>query len=244
MRVVWMWALLLGVLVGACGPETESIDLSTPDGWTAEGDRWWRPEADTVRAFRSLDTLAEMGLRDDDRPFALGASASAQQAIGRSQFERAVKQSLVRLYRNQPQVVDSLFDRFVQPKLADVRLSGDAQALVDRYKKEAYRTLARHFREPRTLKSMGPGQDIPVPYPDSLRAAQVEGAVRMQVYLNAEGEPVAVELLESVHPVLDAIAMRATTEMRWQPAYVLQRGQARPIPSWSRFNVRFRVPPA
>jgi TonB family protein len=167
------------------------------------------------------------------------AQLSRQRGVALQQLARAVKVSLIALIRNEPQVVDSLFEKLVVPKLQDADLSRDPDALVERYKKEAYRTLARHFREPRATVMLG--RDVPVIYPDSLRRAGVTGDVDLQVYINEEGEPAAIEKLSGVHPVLDEIAMRATTKVRWQPAYLLRVGKSYPIPSWIRYSVKFRT---
>ena len=113
----------------------------------------------------------------------------------------------------------------------------DIDALVSKYQRDGYRSLSRHFREPRQTVKVG--DDIPVVYPDSLRKAGIAGAVEMQLYLDTEGAPQAIWTMENVHPVLDAIAMQATTQARWQPAYLLKGGKSDPIPSWVRFRIRF-----
>jgi hypothetical protein len=133
--------------------------------------------------------------------------------------------------------VDSLFERFVAPRIVTTDLDGDVQPLVKEQQRRAYQILARHFRYPRTLTKLG--EDIPVPVPDSLQERDISGAVFIQIALNKEGVPVALTKLEGVHPVLDRIAMRAMTQMRWQPAYVLRGGGSVPIPSWTRMKVRF-----
>jgi hypothetical protein len=61
----------------------------------------------------------------------------------------------------------------------------------------------------------------------------------MQVYLNREGAPQGIELISAVHPVLDDIAMKAATQMRWQPAYLLTASKSNPVPAWVRYNVNF-----
>lgn len=207
--------LLLLLAPTACAPAEPDVPAGPPEGWQAEGDRWWRAGVDTARAFRNLEDLGQMGVAEG------------------SSFELAVKNSLIELFRNDPERIDSLFARFVAPKLAG---GGDVEA----FKREGYGALRTQFREPRTAKALG--ADIPVPYPDSLRQKQVSGAVRTQVYLDAEGQPQAVEVLEGVHPVLDAIALRATTEMRWSPAYHFRNGSWQAQPAWVRFNVRFAPP--
>ena len=91
---------------------------------------------------------------------------------------------------------------------------------------------------------------IPEPLPDWVRTspspyrtafATMNFRVRffLQIALNKEGVPIALTKLQGVHPVLDRIAMRAMTEMRWQPAFVLRGGTSKPTPSWTRMKVRF-----
>jgi TonB family protein len=123
------------------------------------------------------------------------------------------------------------------PKVSEVQFTSDPVQDVENFKKQAYKLLGRHFREPRTRLELG--TDVPVLYPDSLRAQGVEGAVSLQVYLNDEGEPLTLELIEGVHPVLDQIAMEATTQMRWIPAYVLEKRDWKAIPAWARFRITF-----
>jgi outer membrane biosynthesis protein TonB len=67
----------------------------------------------------------------------------------------------------------------------------------------------------------------------------VAGTVRIQVYINEEGEPLTLQLLESVDPDLDGIAMRAMTQMRWRPTYTMRKGRWVAIPAWARLGVPF-----
>ena len=106
-----------------------------------------------------------------------------------------------------------------------------------RFKREGYRLIYRHFREPRTTLQVG--TDIPVEIPDSLSAQAAGRAVSFQVFISDEGVPQAIELLSGIHPVLNHIALRATMQMRWQPAYLLRGRKSVPISSWARFRIRF-----
>src|SRR5690606_10848772 len=144
------------------------------------------------------------------------------------QLERAVKESLIEIIRNEPEVVDSLLELVVMPKV-EARSGADINDLVKQYQLEGYRSIARHFREPRQTVQVG--AHIPLVFPDSLRQAGVEGAVGMQLYLAKEGVPQAIRLIEGVHPVLDALSMQATVQARWQPAYLLSGRKSDPIPS-------------
>lgn len=222
--------VLLVVLHNGCTPE-ETVETGPPPGWQAEDGRWWRSGIDTTGVFRDLETFGTMGVSEQVYLSAPGNLGPQQQ------FERRLRHSFIRLYRNQPEVVDSLIARVVLPKLPPVNASEDVQRQVERAKRQSYKLLRRHFQEPQTALQLG--TDVPVPYPDSLRARQIGGPVKMQVYLDAEGVPQAIKLLESIHPTLDAIALRATTEMRWRPAYLIGKGRWSAIPAWARFSVRF-----
>ncbi len=232
-------AALLSLLVTTGCSSPDAYEPGPPENWTADGLRWFMTSLDTAGVFPDLESLETMHVVGAEMTYSATAALSRRQDIATRQLSRAVKQSLIALIRNEPQVVDSLFEKLVVPKLEKADLSRDPDHLVDRYKKEAYRTLARHFREPRATVLLG--SDVPVIYPDSLREAGIAGDVDLQVYVNEKGEPAAIEKLHGVHPVLDDIAMNATTRVRWQPAYLLRVGTSHPIPSWLRYSVKFRT---
>src|SRR5690606_3648737 len=94
----------LAGLFGACA--TEPADLGPPPGWAADGTRWWRDGVDTTGLYRDLETLEAMGVAREPLTYAADQSIAMRGDIGRAQLERAVKNSLIRLYRNQPAVVD------------------------------------------------------------------------------------------------------------------------------------------
>ncbi len=225
--------LLLIVLLGLPGCQS-APSLEPPEGWLSTDGRWWRSGVDTTRAFRDLSSLAAMGL--EGTPM---ASVSRTYATGEV-LVQAVRRSLTPLFRVQPEIVDSLFNRHIAPDLAQASISGDLEAEVDRLRQESYRELQRYFREPRPITRLG--EDVPIVYPDSLIEKGVAGTVEMQVYLDVEGQPQAIMLLEGVHPVLDRLAMQATAQMRWQPAYVRRGNEWVAVPSWVRFNIRYRIP--
>ncbi|NNE48516.1 MAG: energy transducer TonB [Rhodothermales bacterium] len=229
---------LLTVALTGCGPG-DMFTPGPPDGWMSDGNRWFLVGVDTTGLFRNLESLESMSVVGAELTYASDMQLSRRRSVALKQLARAVKLSLIALIRNEPAVVDSLFEKLVVPKLKDADLSHEPDKLVERYKKEAYRTIARHFREPRATFTLG--RDIPVDYPDSLRKAGVSGRVELQVHINDKGEPDAIEKLGSVHPVLDDIAMVATTKVRWQPAYLLRIGKSYPIASWARFNVNFQT---
>ncbi|WP_022836449.1 TonB family protein [Salisaeta longa] len=227
--------LFAALLLMGCG-SSGSDPTAVPDGWTAADTRWWRPGTDTTRAFRSLTDLQAMGLAEQSR------AMISQQGISRQQLNRAVKRALLPMYRHNPEVVDSLFAAYAVPVLQDADLSGTPAAINKRVrgplKQEAYQALKRHFRDPVEVQSDAP----PVAYPDSLRQPSTSGRVRLQVYLNKEGVPQAVRVLQGVHPTLNRIALRSAALRRWQPAFVLNNGDWAPIPSWVHFTLNFQAP--
>lgn len=231
---------VLLLLVSACKQE-EATPFVPPEGWTIETNRWWIEGTDTSGVFRDLETLQSMNVQNVEYFSPSAFSATRQAGRNRRAYVNAVKQSLIRLYRNNPEVVDSLFERYVTPEIEKATPGEDVEAFVEQYKRRGYELIRSHFREPLLAKQIG--KDIPMPaYPDSLREQQIEGTVRMQIYLDSEGKPLTISRLEGVHPTLDRMAMNATTQMEWSPAYYLRKGNWRPGPSWARYNITFRAP--
>ena len=170
-------ALLL--TLAAC---TGGTDLGPPADWSAEGtERWWRSDADTTGVFRNMETLDAMGVRlYDDVPLGL-----------------SVQDRLVGLYRTNPELVDSVFAAQGLPILetADPN-AADFIGERDRMATAVNREMAQHYRQA-LAKPFG----LP-PVPDSLQSQA--GPVVLQVYVDANGEPLAIEKIEGAHPVLDA----------------------------------------
>jgi hypothetical protein len=236
--------LLVGLfLVAGCGGG--SSPTAPPDGWETTDMRWWKTEVDTSRAFPNLDSLTTMGVVDKT----MGAMQSGE--VTREQFTVAIKQSLLKLYRNNPRVVDSLFTKYAAPKLEDVNLGGDIvgdrgqlkSKILNKNQKMAYQAINEYFREPQRQKS--PDNII---WPDSLRTEENSGIVKLQVHLGVEGEGEnavsradAIEVLSGPNPTLNRIAMKAATEATWKPAYLLQDGTWTPIDSWVRFDIPFQM---
>ncbi len=236
MRTLLSFFVLAAPLLAGCSSSENGNATEAPPDWETASDRWWKSGTDTSEAFRNLESLEAMGLTEE---VTFAASATG---ITDEQAARQAKSNVLPLYRHEPQVVDSIFAQYVAPELEKaVAAGGDAREAVDQFKNTSYDLLRDHFNEPRERLALG--EDVDVTYPDSLRQT-ASGEVQMQVRLNAEGEPVAVELLEGVHPTLDRIAMRTATQMRWDPAQVAQGSEWQPIPSWVRFAVHFRRPPS
>ena len=55
-------------------------------------------------------------------------------------------------------------------------------------------------------------------YPRELRHRHIQGVMRVRVALDAAGNVKSAQIVWSVHPILDAIVLRAVRESRWQPA--------------------------
>ncbi len=230
-------AVFVVALVFAGCTSDPGIVYGPPAGWEGAGERWWLAGQDTTGFYPRMETLDDMALTDDDVVYLAPGEMAAMRRNDRSQFERAVKRSLIRLFRNEPVIVDSLFEAEIKPMLPKVTFTDDPVQDVENFKRKAYKHLARFFREPRARLELG--TDVPVVYPDSLRENGIGGAVVLQVRLDAEGTPQSVELINGVHPVLDQIAMEATTRMRWLPAYLMVKKDWQPVPAWARFRISF-----
>jgi hypothetical protein len=230
-------ALTVGLLIGCSGGG--SNPAAPPSGWQASETRMWKESADTSQVFRNLENLEAMGISD-------GEFTVAQGDVSQEQFASAIKQTLVPLYRNDPEAIDSLFEKYAVPRLETAELGPDAVQeggrlnpdMVQKFKNEAYKAIADNYQEPSRLESDGGG----LVYPESLRTAETSGTVTLQVHVDSTGAPDAVEAIQTVHPTLDAIAMRAAAERRWEPAYVLVDGNWQPRPSWVRFDVNYPAP--
>ncbi len=183
-----------------------------------------------------MKTLEEMGVSGTNQVFVAGGGITRQSSADQS--VRAVKQNLLPLFRNEPQIVDSLFTTLVEEKIRSNPFpqSGFEES-VKKQTKRAMSSIRRIFHQPFPKKQIG--KDIVIVYPDSLSNAGIRGNVVTQVYMNDAGEPIGVKLVRSVHPVLDDIAMKASTEMIWQPAYLLTASKSNPLPAWVRYNVNF-----
>lgn len=166
------------------------------------------------------------------------SSGGVARESSETQSVRAVKASLIQIYRNEPAIVDSLFSANVEPRIRKDPFGDDGfEKSVSKWQKIALKSIHLSFREPFPTSKVG--KDVIIVYPDSLSSAGVTGNVSTQVYLNEKGEPMGITLLRDVHPVLDDLAMKAATQMRWQPAYVLRKNKTTPIPAWVRYNVSF-----
>lgn len=225
---MFVLCLACGLLLTACssGPNP----AKPPSGWETADGKWWKSGVDTSAIFRNLEDLKAMGIVD-----ARTVSIAPGQ-ISRDQVNQAVKTTLLALYRHDPETIDSLYTERAKPIVDDFSLDGDVREKVrTEFKSKAYETINKMYREPRRTND-----GTALVYPDSLRSSETSGTVELQVYVNEDGKPAGIEVLESVHPTLDAIAMRATTQMEWQPAFLQVDREWVPQGSFVRFGVGFR----
>ena len=223
----WIAAsLVLALALVGCSSDDPT---APPAGWETSDSRWWKSGVDTSSVFRNLEDLQTMGVAETR------ALALTQGRVSADQVNGAVKRTLLTLYRHDPETIDSLFTAEAAPALADQDRSGNIREKVrNEYKSAAYDAINDHYREPRRTNA-GKG----IVFPDSLRTEENIGTVELQVYVNAQGQPEGIELLEGVHPTLDAIALRATTQMEWQPAFLMVDRDWVEQPSFVRFGVDF-----
>ena len=236
MKRFFLLITFLGLALYGCADDSSKLD-GPPEGWEGGTTRWWLAGSDTTNFFRDLESLESMGVMGSDLVYLSQGTVGSEKEV-RAQFKKAVKQSLIRVYRNEPAIVDSLFETYLTPRIEKVTFTSDPGGDVEKFKQESYKFLRLyHFRAPITKLKLG--TDVPVIYPDSLRMQDISGEVKLQVHLDTDGAPQSVELLEGVHPLLDLSAMEATTRMRWLPAYVEHDGDWKAIPSWARFRIKF-----
>lgn len=211
-------AAAAAVALSAC---TESGPPATPpEGWVAEGGRWWVPGTDTSAAFRDLETIAAMDVVREDEP----------------EFVRWFQEEMTELYRTNPEVVDSVFGaQFLEEVRAGLPEGDDyaeaSTGLVRRVQTEFYQRY-------------NPAQVVPGAEPLSVPAdlGDVSGRVVLQVYVNPEKEPVAVELVEGTGTALDQMAMRRAVENEFTDAWVRPgagRGAGQNVPNWVRIVSTF-----
>ena len=68
----------------------------------------------------------------------------------------------------------------------------------------------------------------------------MSGRVAVQTLVNEEGQPVAVQVVESADPTLDALVMRQAATTTFNPAWVVEgRRGGRAIPNYARIGVTF-----
>lgn len=215
-------------VLAACGGGNADL-AALPEDWTREGNRFWQQGTDTTGLFRDLETVDAMGF--------VGEAEETDRA---AYVARNLKRRLVVLYRNNPEAVDSLFEAKFAGLIEGEDLNGGLTPVVDRLERPATRALTGAFRGPSPRLTLG--EDIPYGFPDSLQASLGGARVRLQIALDAEGEPVAIEVLDPVNPTLDQIAVRAATQQRWSPIYVLRGTEWASIPGWVRYNLVFGQP--
>lgn len=225
----------LALLLAAC--QTGGGSDALPEGWIQDGDRFYLADVDTAGLFPDLETPEAMGVVPE------GEMDERDRA---GWVARNLKRRMLALYRNQPQIVDSVFEARVVPMIAQRDLSGSLGSVVDEMERPVRNALMQGFYPSTgTVYTFGDEVDPPV-FPDSL-AAQMDGArVRTQVALGADGFADAVKILEPTHPTLERLAVRVIAQQKWNAGYVTAENTNRRdrTPSWVRYNVLFGRPPA
>lgn len=207
-----------------------------PEGWVQSGDLFYRTDVDTTGLFPDLESVESMGL--------VPAEDELDPRDRAGWVERNLKRRMVVLYRNNPQLVDSVFQARVPEMIASRNLDNELIPVVDELEDPVRRALLQGFYPPSPLRKLG--TEIPVPFPDSIRS-QIDGArVKTQVALGPDGYADAVKILEPVQPTLERIAVGVIAQQHWNAGYVTitntnRRERAR---SWVRYNILFGQPPA
>jgi hypothetical protein len=203
-----LFALVLTLVVSACTPPAET---GPPEGWQADGARWWRVGADTATAFRDLSSLEAMGVVNTE-----------------SEFLTWAQSKMTDLYRTNPEVVDSIFTADVLPALrTDVPEGPGYQDAALRIINDAKRDFYQRYNHALRDRS-----SPPLAIPDSLRS--LRGTVELKVYVTADNQPVAIERLQGTGTVLDDLAMRNAALATYTDAWVIPapgKGGVK-IPTW------------
>lgn len=162
-------ALVLSLaLLAGCGAEP----TAPPEGWETEADRWWTADVDTSAAFRDLGSLEAMGISSASVDEVAATRADARRSgLLQEQFTASLLQRLEPILRNNPTEVYAIFQEHIAPEIDEMNIQGGVNEATRDYRREAYTTIRRHYREPQTRLQLG--EDIAVPYPDSLRQARV-----------------------------------------------------------------------
>ena len=231
MRLLLALALLLSA--SAC---TSGDGDALPEGWLQSGDLYYRADVDTTGLFPDLDSVESMGV--------VPADSLTDQRDRAGWVERNLKRRMLVLYRNNPHLVDSVFNSRVPDMIASRNLSNELIPVVDEMEKPVRDALLQGFYPPSPLRKLG--AEIPVPFPDSIRA-QIDGArVKTQVAIGPDGFADAVQILEPVQPTLERIAVGVIAQQKWNAGYVTitNTNRRERAPSWVRYNILFGRPPA
>ena len=216
MRPAALLAVAL-VTLSACG---ESGPPTTPpEGWVADGDRWYVPGTDTSAAFRDLSTIEAMGVARDD-----------------SEYTRWFQERLTQIYRSNPEVADSVFEAQFLPTLREGVPSGEAYGpAAEARVAEVSREFFQRFNGARFDARTAPPLAIPADLQD------VSGQVTVQVYVGADKEPRAVTLVEGTGTPMDDVLLRRAADADYTDGWVRptagQSGGVN-IPTWVYITTR------
>lgn len=204
MRFLCTAILVCPLMLAACASESGAPD-GPPSGWAAADGQWWVEGTDTSGVYRNLDSLSTMGV-----------------TLAEDEYGRWVQQQLLPLYRTNPDVLDSLFQAVAVPMIDASQAEGTAAGAVLEEVKQAFLEL---YRQPVADPADAPS----ISMPDGAGSASGRSVIQVRVEPTGEqtdqgayiGEPVAIEVLQSVHPVVDAQLMRAASERTYYAGYVI-----------------------
>jgi len=234
----WIATTLTGLFLVLAGCGGGGGDpAAPPSGWQLGESRMWKEGVDTSEVFRNMESLSGMGVLDKD--FALSSGG-----LSEDQFKKAIKQSLEKLYRSNPTVIDSLFEEHAASTLEGADLTNAVEGgqlkpkLLNKYKKQAYDTINPRYRQPQ-LQGNASIKSIP----DSLRTQENSGRFELQVHVDTTGNVDAVKVIEGGgSPTFNAILMNAATRTKWQTGCLQQDGECtRKIAGWGR--IPLSIPP-
>lgn len=226
-RTLFLTLAALVAVIATVFVACEGSGVKPPDGWevVSEG-RWIRTGADTTGAFRDLSSVEAMEVADST-----------------SEVMRYAKEQMLYLYRTSPEVVDSLFAAVAFPILDKTYPSEGFQEQVDLALNDAKiaivggRGQQAVYRQATTKPTPAP---VAATYPDSLKQRGITGEVIVQTLVDETGRPVAVEVVESLNPTLDALVMRQAATTTFNPAWVVQgRSGGTPIRNYARIPMTF-----
>ena len=233
-------AALTGCLLflAGCGGGGGGNSAAPPSGWQLSESRMWKEGVDTSEVFRNMESLSSMGVLEED--FALSSSGLTQE-----QFKKGIKQSLEKLYRSNPIVIDSLFEEHAASLLEDADLSNAVEGsqlkpkLLTEYKKQAFEAIKAHYRQPQ-LQGNASIKSIP----DSLRTEENSGRFELQVHVDASGNVDAVSVIGGGgHPTFNALLMKAATRTSWQEGCLQENDKCtKAIPGWGRIPLSIPAP--
>jgi TonB family protein len=172
---------------------------------------------------------AEVSYGEDGRPRAMSPLAGLE---GRERCQRAARLLLRSSLAPARGTTGPSGKRVVL-----VRLDGDfvecsASGTIGQSSGEEWpRSVGGQIREPKKTRNVSPV------YPESAKREHRQGVVILEAVISASGCITSLEVIRSVHPSLNAAAMRAASDWRYTPT--LWNGQ--PVPVMMTITINFRL---